>query len=91
MVGPLILFPYNLYLYMKMLHMIAFALLVIGGLNWGLVGLSGFVGGGNWNVVDLILGSWPTVEWLVYVLVGLSALWIGVTHMKSCKMCSAKM
>ena len=72
---------------MKVLHMIAFFLLVIGGLNWGLVGLGGFAGA-DWNVVNMLLGSWPTVEWLVYVLVGLSAIWIGVTHMKDCRTCS---
>lgn len=73
---------------MKALHMIAFILLVIGGLNWGLIGLSAFFGGGNWNVVNLILGSWPSVEWLVYVLVGLSALWLAINHKKECRMCS---
>jgi uncharacterized protein len=52
---------------------IAWLLVVIGGLNWGLVGLGGFFGG-NWNVVNLVLGSWPTVEWIVYVLVGISTV-----------------
>ena len=72
---------------MKILHMIAFVLLIIGGLNWGLVGLGGFMNA-NWNVVDMILGSWPVVDWLVYVLVGLSAIWLGVTHKGDCKTCS---
>ena len=76
---------------MKIAHMVAFILLVIGGLNWGLVGLSAFVGGGNWNVVNLILGSWPMVEWAVYVLVGLSAVWLAVTHKKTCMECKGKM
>lgn len=73
---------------MKALHMIAFVLLVIGGLNWGLVGLGGFANA-NWNVVNMILGSWPQVEWLVYVLVGLSAVWLGISHKGECKHCSA--
>lgn len=55
--------------------MIAWWLLVIGGLNWGLVGLGGFLGG-DWNIVRLILGSWPVVEWAVYVLVGLSTVYL---------------
>ena len=75
---------------MKALHMVAFILVVVGGLNWGLVGLSGFIGG-NWNIVNLILGSWPAVEWLVYVLVGLSAIYLLVTHKKDCRMCSSGM
>lgn len=73
---------------MKGLHYTAFALLVIGGLNWGLVGLGGFMGA-NWNVVNLILGGWPTLEWLVYVLVGASAIVIAMGHKKDCRTCSA--
>ena len=49
-------------------------LVIIGGLNWGLVGLAGFFDGGNWNVVNLLLGSVGWLESLVYLLVGLSAL-----------------
>ena len=40
---------------MKALHMTAWILVIIGGLNWLLVGLGGFFGS-NWNVVNLILG-----------------------------------
>ena len=58
---------------MKALHKIAFVLVLIGGLNWGLVAL-GIYMGSNWNVVNLILGSWSWLENLVYLLVGLSAL-----------------
>jgi len=53
---------------------IAWWLLVIGGLNWLLVGVGGFLGG-NWNLVYMLLGAWPVVEWLVYVLVGLAAVY----------------
>lgn len=52
---------------------ITFALVLIGALNWGLVGLGGFLNM-NLNVVNLLLGSWPMVEWIVYILVGLSAV-----------------
>ena len=70
--------------------MICFILLVIGGLNWGLIGLGELAGTmGGWNVVDMLLGSWPVLEQLVYALVGLSALWIVFTHKRDCKMCSA--
>jgi uncharacterized membrane protein YuzA (DUF378 family) len=72
---------------MKVLHMIGFILVVIGGLNWGLVGLGWLAGNADWNVVHMILGSWPQLEGIVYVLVGLSALWLLVEHKKSCKMC----
>ena len=76
---------------MKVLHKIAFLLLVIGGLNWGLVGLDMLINGVmGWNVVHALLGSWPMVEGIVYVLVGLSAIWLVVGHTKHCKMCMAK-
>jgi len=58
---------------MKALYKIAFVLLVIGGLNWGLVAIGNYAGS-NWNVVNLLLGSWPSVESLVYLIVGISAL-----------------
>ncbi len=70
------------------LHNIAFILLIVGGLNWGLAGLGGFFAS-NWNVVNLILGSWPVVEWLVYVLVGLAAVYEVATHKGNCKSCNA--
>ncbi len=71
---------------MKSLHGIAIVLVIIGGLNWGLVALGSFVGS-NWNIVNLILGSWPMVENLVYLLVGLSAVYIMFTHKRDCCVC----
>ncbi|MEK7464479.1 MAG: DUF378 domain-containing protein [Patescibacteria group bacterium] len=65
---------------MKALHMVSFTLLVVGGLNWLLTAF-------GWNVVNMALGGWPMVEKLVYVLVGLSAIWEVVNHKKNCKMC----
>lgn len=60
-------------------------LLIIGGLNWGLVGV-GMLFGSDWNVVHLIFGSWPAVEAIIYILVGLAALYkIFGCHCKKCK------
>lgn len=73
---------------MKSLHAISFILVIVGGLNWGLVGLGAFLGG-DWNIVHMILGNWMVVEELVYVLVGLGALYLVVTHKRDCRMCSA--
>ena len=73
---------------MKALHMISFVLVIIGGLNWGLVALGGFMGS-DLNVVHMILGAWPTIEWLVYLLVGLSAIVLIFTHKKDCRVCGA--
>jgi uncharacterized membrane protein YuzA (DUF378 family) len=53
---------------MKGLHMITFLLTIIGGLNWGLVGIGGLMGS-DWNVVHMIVGSMPTLEAVVYTQV----------------------
>ena len=47
---------------------IAFWLLVIGGLNWLLVGLFG------WDIGELFGGQTAIISRIVYVLVGLSAI-----------------
>lgn len=57
---------------------VAGTLLWIGGLNWGLVGVGMLLGGKNWNVVQAILGSMPTLEAIVYLLVGVSAVMVCV-------------
>ena len=54
-------------------HKICKVLVVIGGLNWGLIGV-GMLMGKDLNVVHMILASVPTVEAIVYVLVGLAAI-----------------
>jgi len=54
---------------MGMLGTVAMALVVIGGLNWGLVGLL------NLDLVAMLLGAGSMLAKLVYVLVGLSALY----------------
>jgi len=54
--------------------MIAKVLVVVGGLNWGLVGLGMLLGNEGWNVVNMIAGSVPILEAVIYVLVGVSAV-----------------
>ncbi|MDO8566539.1 MAG: DUF378 domain-containing protein [bacterium] len=71
---------------MKSLHGISFILVVVGALNWGLVGLGNYMEN-NWNVVNLVLGQWSGVENLVYLLVGLSAIVLLVGHKKDCRTC----
>ena len=68
---------------MKMLHMTAFILTVVGGLNWGLVGLF------QYNLVESLLGQMGLTN-IIYILVGASAVYLGLTHMGDCKICSAK-
>lgn len=66
---------------------IAWVLVIIGAINWGLVGIGNFVDG-NWDLVELILGS---IEWLrdiVYILVGISG--ILVIFGGKCKACETE-
>ncbi len=68
---------------MKSLHMVTFILLVVGGLNWGLDAL-------NYNLVEMLLGSWPVVVKAVYILVGLSAVYELATHKNNCSACQVR-
>jgi uncharacterized membrane protein YuzA (DUF378 family) len=54
---------------MRAINTITLLLLIIGGLNWGLVGLFGF------DLVATIFGKMSVLSRIVYVLVGLSALY----------------
>lgn len=74
---------------MKMLHMAAVVLVAVGGINWGLIGLNALMGGmpGDWNVVNMALGASPELEWGIYLLVGISAVWLLVMHKNECKVC----
>lgn len=62
---------------MKTVEMIGMLLVIVGALNWGLVGLGMLMGAGmSWNLVNMLLGSVPMVEAVVYLLVGLSGVWM---------------
>jgi uncharacterized membrane protein YuzA (DUF378 family) len=54
---------------MKPLNLITLVLLIVGGLNWGLVGVFDF------DLVAMLFGAGSILARIVYVLVGLSALW----------------
>ncbi len=54
---------------MKGLDIAALVLIIVGGLNWGLVGLL------EYNLVDSLFGEGSALARIVYTLVGLAALW----------------
>jgi hypothetical protein len=54
---------------MKAANLITLVLIIVGGLNWGLVGLF------DWNLVAAIFGDGSVLSRTVYILVGLSAIW----------------
>lgn len=65
--------------------LVALVLVVVGALNWGLVGLGMLMGkGADWNVVHMILGQWMTVEAVVYLLVGLAGVYKLAICCKGC-------
>jgi uncharacterized membrane protein YuzA (DUF378 family) len=53
----------------------ALVLAAIGAINWGLVAF-------NFNLVNLLVGSWPTVEMVVYVIVGLCGIYALISAFK---------
>lgn len=65
---------------MKALHSLAFILVIIGGLNWLL-----YVVG--WDIGSFVPSFLADI---VYVLVGLSSIYLIVEHKKSCKYCESK-
>ncbi|MHB0871005.1 MAG: DUF378 domain-containing protein [Chloroflexota bacterium] len=52
------------------LDWIAIVLVIVGAINWGLVGLFGF------NLVSALFGGVPALESIIYVLVGLAGLYM---------------
>ena len=51
-----------------MIYKVCIALIIIGGLNWGLVGLL------NFNLVDFLFGAGSLLSRVVYIIVGISAI-----------------
>ena len=49
---------------------LTWVLVIVGALNWGLVGFF------DWNLVEAIFGAWPIIVTIIYAAVGLSALWM---------------
>ncbi len=54
------------------LDIIAIVLVIIGGLNWGLVGLLGL------DVVAAVFGAVSMLSRIIYVLVGLAAIYLAI-------------
>jgi uncharacterized membrane protein YuzA (DUF378 family) len=54
---------------MRAINLVTLALVIIGGINWGLVGLFGF------DLVAALFGTMSALSRIVYILVGVSAVW----------------
>lgn len=66
-------------------HVTAFVLVIVGALNWGLVGLF------NFDLVETIFGGISWLMNLVYILVAVAGLVLLATHKKYCKVCSSEL
>jgi uncharacterized protein len=62
---------------MKTLNIVTLVLIIVGGLNWGLIGAA------NFDLVAALFGAGSMLARLVYVLVGLSALYQIVPLLKA--------
>ncbi len=54
---------------MKIIDKIALVLVIIGAINWGLIGLF------NFNLVETIFEDMTIISRIIYTLVGISGLW----------------
>ncbi len=54
---------------MKTIDTIALLLIIIGAINWGLIGIF------NFNLVESIFGDFTLITRIIYCLVGISGLW----------------
>ena len=54
---------------MKVIDTIALILVIIGALNWGLIGIF------NFNLVDTLFGAMSIISKVIYILVGISGIW----------------
>ncbi|MFH1246645.1 MAG: DUF378 domain-containing protein [Candidatus Liptonbacteria bacterium] len=64
------------------MHKVTFTLLVIGGLNWLLIGLF------KWDIGSLFTGGQAAlISRIIYILVGLATIYEIFAHKKSCKDC----
>ena len=54
---------------MKVIDKIALVLIIIGAINWGLIGFF------NFNLVAVMFGEMTWISRVIYALVGISGLW----------------
>lgn len=57
---------------LEIIDLVALILLFVGGVTWGLMGIF------NWNLVSALFSGIPFLARLVYILVGVSAIYMAV-------------
>ena len=63
-------------MYMKFLNVVAWTIAIIGAVNWGLIGAF------EWNLVDTLFGVNSLLSRLIYILVGLSGIYLIMLYPK---------
>ena len=69
---------------MKVIHIVTFSLIIIGGVNWLILGVSG------WDIGEIFGGQDEMASKVLYILIGLAAVYEISTHKSRCKECAAK-
>ena len=64
------------------MHRIAFTLIVIGGLNWGILAVTG------WEIGQIFGGMDAVISKIIYIVIGLAALLEAFTHKHNCRKCA---
>ena len=73
----------------KWLHMVAFVLVVIGAIDLGLFGIiPADANGEGFDLLQRFLGFSTTLLEVVDFLIGVSGVYLLVTHSKECKVCA---
>ncbi|MFN3234033.1 MAG: DUF378 domain-containing protein [Gammaproteobacteria bacterium] len=62
----------------KLIDWVAYLLVIIGALNWGLVGAA------NMNLVQMLFGDMGMVANIIYILVGLAGIWVIFSKCTGC-------
>jgi uncharacterized protein len=66
---------------MKQAHMVSIVLILVGALNWGLVGLA------NFDLVGTLLGHGSVLSRIIYIVVGLAAAF-QIAHFAATRRCA---
>ncbi len=70
--------------HMNVMDVVALSLVIVGALNWGLVGLF------NYNLVAALFGAFPVIERTIYVLVGIAGVYTVWTAVKASQEITAR-
>lgn len=75
----------------KWIHIVAFILVIVGAIDLGLFGIiPANANGEGFDLLQRVLGFSPTLLEVVYALIGVSGIYLLITHRQGCNVCEAK-